>query len=55
MILVNFAGGKEDGERRGVTAGSLTHQWLDFGKHGGFIGRNITDKEEEVAGFPIAG
>ena len=55
MLLVNFAGGKGDGERKHGTAGGLTHQCLDFSKHSGFIGRAITYKEEEVAGFPGAG
>ena len=55
MLLVNFAGGKGDGERKHGTAGGLTHQCLDFSKHPGFIGRAITYKEEEVAGFPGAG
>lgn len=35
-------------------AGNLIHQCLNFSKHCGFIGRNITYKEEEVAGFPVA-
>ena len=38
-------------DREGVAAAS--HQRLNFSKHCGFTRRNITCKEEGVAGFPV--
>lgn len=60
VILGKSVGGErgwmegEERERRGVTAGSLTHQCLDFSQRCGFSGRNIACKAEAVAGFPVA-